>query len=342
MQCARSAGRPLKLARPAPFPVALIGPPGAGKTTILRAWHGGQVPRDHLVPEWHVKLTEYPSLEQAADLRGESFAALWRDPIGILYVLPSRGLTDEDEQALEMLRSRSVVTLENIRDSELHPARASVGLLERPDIGCPFTVPIVPLMRDYSATEMAPAERLLLRQCLAYLRHVTLPANVLPDLHRRALDAQAGLRADIDGQWSQVLTLAGDSARLARLDGLRRLVDLCDDCTECASYDAQLTELIQLVELARLTGSAPLLRLRELAERTADGYNVEACLRPILGKGRRARGSRLRTPEIDFGADYAKERRQLRGFLQNILTQRAQLDSPRRGLRLDHAPAGQG
>ena len=137
MERARSAGRPLKLGRPAPFPVALVGPPGAGKTTILRAWHGGRVPHDGLVPEWHVKLVEYPSLKQAADLRGGSFARLWRDPIGILYVLPSRGLNDEDEQALEMLRSRSVVTLENIRDSELHPARASVGLLERPDIGCP-------------------------------------------------------------------------------------------------------------------------------------------------------------------------------------------------------------
>ena len=134
----------------------------------------------------------------------------------------------------------------------------------------------MPLTRDYSATEMAPAERRLLRQCVAYLRHVTLPATVLPALRRQAMAAQAGLRADIDGQWRQVLTLAGDSAHIVRLDGLRRLLDLHDDCTESAPYDAQLTELIRLVELSSLSNSTLLLQLRELAERTADGYSVEA------------------------------------------------------------------
>jgi GTPase SAR1 family protein len=321
----RSARRPLDLARPAPFPVALVGPPGVGKTKIMRALHGGTAPRDGVVPGWHVKLVEYPSLEQAADLRRESYARLWRDSIGILYVLPSRGLSDQDEQALEVLRSRSVVVLENIYDSELHPARTSVNLLERPEIGCPFTVPLVPLMRSHSDKEMAPAAYRLLRQCVAYLRHVTLPGAVLSALHRQAKAAQARLRADIDGQWARVLTLAGDPADVVRLDGLRRLLYLRDDCAASGPYDAQLTELIRLVELSAPAGATLLAWLREAAQSAADRYNIEAGRRPLPGGRAKPEAADYDDEEIDFGAHYVEERQQLRGFLKNILAQRSQL-----------------
>jgi len=333
----RASGRPLNLARSAPFPVALVGPPGAGKTTILTAVHGGQVPGNGLVPGWHARLVEYPCIERAADLRGEAFAGLWRDPVGILYVLPSRGLNDEDEQALEILRSRSVVTLENIRDSELHPARTSIVPLERPDVGCPFTVPIVPLMRDGSGTGMQLEERQLLRQCVAFLRHATLPATVLPTLHQQATAAQAGLRTDVGGQWRQILALASDDRDIYRLDALRRLLDLRDDCEVSVPYDAQLTELIRLVEFSGSASSALLLRqLRGQAHAAADRYNIEAGRRSAPAAARRAARRTNGGPpdgptyddseKIGFGAGYVEERRQLLGFLNNVLAQRSELN----------------
>jgi hypothetical protein len=333
----RVSGRRLNLARSAPFPVAVVGPPGAGKTTILKEVHGGQLPGNGLVPGWHARLTEYPGIERAADLRGEAFAGLWRDPVGILYVLPSRGLNDEDEQALEMLRSRSVVTLENIHEKELHPARTSIVPLERPDVGCPFTVPIVPLMRAGSATGMQAEERQLLRLCVAFLRHATLPATALPTLRQQATAAQAALRTDINGQWRQILALASDDTDIYRLDALRRLLDLGDDCTVSVPYDAQLTELIRLVELSGSASPALLLRqLRDQAYAAADRYNIEAGRRPAPAAARRAARRATAgtadgqahdgTGKIDFGAGYVQERQHLLGFLNNVLAQRSQLN----------------
>ena len=327
--CSRDAGRPLQLRRPAPFPVAVIGPPGSGKTTILRALHGGQVPRDGLMSEWNARLVEYPALERAADLRGVSYAGLWRDQVGVLYVLPSRGLNDEDEQALEILRARNVIALENIRDSELHPARASLVLLERPEIGCPFTVPIAPLMAQYSATAMPQAERRLLRHCVAFLRNATLPDGYVPALHEQAMTAREAMRADIEDQWRQVLVLARSPAHISRIDGVRLLLDLLEDCRVSAAFDARLTELIGLLERGGSASSARLLR--EQAQAAADRYNIEAGHRPAPAAARLTSGAGHSLDHgaeggaTDFGARYVQERQQLLGFLGNVLAQRSQL-----------------
>jgi hypothetical protein len=331
----REAGRPLKLARPPPLLVALVGP-RAGKTTILRALHGGPVHDDGLMPEWHARLVEYPSLERAADLRTEPFDRLWRDPVGILYVLPSRGPSDEDEQALEMLSSRSVVTLENIHDSELHPARASITLLGRPEIGCPFAVPIAPLMQRYSPTKMPPAERLLLRNCVAFLQSATLAVGNLDTVYQQAKTARQKLRTDIDGQWRRALALATEPALTGRLDALRRLLILRDDCAVSAAFDAGLTELIRLLELSGSTSShLSLSRLRKHAQDAADRYNIEAGCRPSPGAANLAtsttvpgagpQGADGEDVQIGFGRDYVQGRQQLRGFLGNMLAQRSRL-----------------
>jgi len=327
VKSSRAAGRPIELHWPDPLPIAVVGPPSSGKTTMLRA-----LTANGLVPAWRVRLVEYPGLRGAADLRSDTFRGLWQDPVGIVYVLPSRGLTDQDEQALEMLRSRSLVVLENIRDSELHPARSTVELAERPDIGCPFTIPVVPLAGAGHDAVTPPAEQELLRCCLAYLRHATMPDGLLATLHRQAMSARKALRGDIDDQWRQVHVRAAGPDQLQRLDAARLLLSLRDDCAISGPYDVGLTELIRLAE--RGSAISPPLALRQLrgqAQAAADRYNIEAGRRPLPagGKKRQARAYANSGAgdgnSTNFGAEYVRERQQLAGFLSNIHAQRAGL-----------------
>lgn len=267
-----------------------------------------------ILGDWHLRFIDYPSIEEADELAQERFGALSQPHIGTLYVVPGRGLTDVDVQALEYLGRGRVAVIEGIREEELLPTRSVLGLVDLPQITCPFVLPIVVsrignVMRDQGAPEQD-----LLRLCVALLRSDAMVQGQLARYRKRVELARSNLRHDV-------------TARLTKIQGVRKAVDPIEqlwgvvgalalerEAQKFEPFDRSLSKLLISLERSQAASTKVLRALiRRDVTSLIDQYNVEAGQRSTHG------GPSLKRRTGDFGAQYVEAREELIAILENIV-----------------------
>src|SRR5262249_51990416 len=149
-------------------------------------------------------VVDYPSIERASQLHDDPFRALLEDSMGIVYVIPRRGITEEDAYALELLRSRPLAVVQNLRESELLATTSPLERIDLPNVTCPFALPIVPFRLHGGSRLQGADERELLRRGAALLLTHCVPVDELQQVRRLAASARAKLRRELTGRLAGV------------------------------------------------------------------------------------------------------------------------------------------
>jgi hypothetical protein len=266
-----------------------------------------------ILSDWSVRFVDYPSIEGADELMHERFSALAQPDTGVLYVVPGRGLTDADAQALELLRRQRVAVIESIREDELLPTRSLLELVELPGLSCPFVVPVVPFRTRDQERDQGRHEQEVLRKCVALLRADAIAPGALVPRLDDVRQARSDLRKEMGARLSELYAAQGSPDPLAPLQAVASALALERDTARLEPLDRSLTDLMTAVERSEgVTPSACRDRLRKDVGALIDQYNVEA------GKHSVSRGT-TNTRVMDFGARYVEGREELIGFLKNIL-----------------------
>ncbi|MFI0719443.1 hypothetical protein [Streptomyces sp. NPDC021224] len=254
------------------------------------------------------------------DLAG--YAAELAEPgVGVLYVLPERGLSEVDVQAFEALRGRRPVIVQGMRDEQLTPSRSLVQPVEVPVPDWPHALPLIVSGPSGSGAAPDARSREVLLECLAVLRAGSLPPGTASALlawtgevaarlpavvAERAAAARGDARADTAERrvaaWGALARLLRDTRTLAPLDGL----------LEALRRDAGLTRAVGADALrARVARAAP-----ELADRC----NVRA------GRRRTGPDRPEQAPQTDFARGYLRARVDLHELVANLAAHAAALE----------------
>ena len=267
-----------------------------------------------ILAQWNVRLVDYPSIEVADELVHDRYSALSSPDTGILYVVPGRGLTDADTQALELLRRQRVAVVESIREDELLPTRSLLQTVELPGLACPFVVPVLAFRAHGAKREQGERERALLRSCAALLRADSIPPGQLGQRREEVRRARADVRAGLGARLEALYDVRNAESSVDRLRAVLSAVSLERDAGALESLDTSLTQLMACLERSdAVTPSVRRELLRKDVEAVIDAYNVEAGTRSV------ARASVPNGRILDFGARYVEAREELTGFLKNIL-----------------------
>lgn len=267
-----------------------------------------------ILSDWNVRFVDYPSIEGADELMHERFSALRQPDTGVLYVVPGRGLTDTDAQALELLRRHRVAVVENIREEELLPTRSLLELIDLPGLACPFVVPIVAFRTRDAERDQGRHEQEVLRKCVALLRADSMAPGQLGRHREDVRRVRSDVRGEVAARLTELHAVRGVADPLERLHAVASALTLERDASLLEPLDRSLTDLMTLLE--RSDAATPGARrdlLRKDVAAVIDQYNVEA------GKRSVARSPSSQARVMDFGARYVEGREELMGFLKNIL-----------------------
>lgn len=267
-----------------------------------------------VLSDWNVRFVDFPSIEGADELMHERFSALAQPDTGVLYVVPGRGLTDTDAQALELLRRQRVAVIESIREDELLPTRSLLDLTELPGFSCPFVVPVVAFRTRDRERDQGRQEQDVLRKCVALLRADSIATGALGRQREDVRRARSDLREEMRARLSELYAARESPDPLAPLKAVASALALEREATRLEPLDRSLTDL--MTEVERSDAATPgALRdlLRKDVGALVDRYNVEA------GKRSVSRGTGANARVMDFGARYVEGREELTGFLRNIL-----------------------
>lgn len=272
--------------------------------------------------DWEISIVDTPGVENPTELRDGLLDEAHRPDTGVVYVVPSRGITEEDAQTLEMLRGVPVVIVENIRDVELIASRSTADepMLFGPDH---ITMPIA-VRRLVSRGR----ERELLGRCIALLRTRRL-SRKLPTMIELAADrAQSALRTDYERRFQDALSQLRAPNPADRLRAVAALLSVERAGPDHNRLDEALTRVSHVVRA--LPAAEQLHRtLTSDTRDVVDHYNVEAASNAVdPTPSEEARGG----PQ--FGRDYADLRNKLLKVIDRILdTDPLQLtDGDRRAL----------
>lgn len=267
-----------------------------------------------ILSDWNVRFVDYPSIEGADELMHERFSALGQPDTGVLYVVPGRGLTDADAQALELLRRQRVAVVESIREEELLPTRSLLELVDLPGLSCPFVVPLVAFLTRDAERDQGRHEQEILRKCVALLRADALAPGQLGRQREDVRRMRSDVRSEVAARLNELHAVRGVDDPFMQLHAVASALMLERDAGLLEPLDRSLTGLITSLE--RSDAATPGARrdlLRKDVAALIDQYNVEAGKRSV---GRRP-SSKARV--MDFGARYVEGREELTGFLKNIL-----------------------
>lgn len=267
-----------------------------------------------ILSDWNVSFIDYPSIEGSDELMHKRFSALGERNTGVLYVVPGRGLTDADAQALELLRHHRVAVVESIREEELLPTRSLLELVSLPGLVCPFVVPIMAFRTRDADREQGSHEQEILRKCVALLR----ANSMAPGQLGRDRDVVRKMRSEVRNEVADRLValheVSGVADSLEQLSAVASALTIERDASQLDPLDRSLTEL--MTSLERSDAATP-VALRDLLRKDVaaviDRYNVEA------GKRSVARSTASKDRAMDFGARYVEGREELMAFLKNIL-----------------------
>ncbi len=267
-----------------------------------------------ILADWNIRVVDYPSIEGADELMHERFSALGQTDTCVLYVVPGRGLTDADAQALELLRRQRVAVVESLREEELLPTRSLLELVDLPGLSCPFVVPIVAFRTRDAERDQGRHEQEVLRKCIALLRADAMAPGELGRHREDVRRARSGVRDEVAARLSELYAVRGVAGPLEQLHAVASALTLERDASRLEPLDRSLTDL--MTSLERSDAATPGARrdlLRKDVAALIDQYNVEA------GKRTVARSPSSKAHVMDFGARYVEGREELTGFLKNIL-----------------------
>ena len=271
--------------------------------------------------DWSLRIIDFPSIEGADELLHEQFSALWQGDTAAFYVVPGRGLTDTDAQALELLRRRPVAVIENLREEELLPTRSVIESVELPGLTCPLVIPILGFRTRGAVRTQGERERELLRKCISLLRLESLPPQHLHELLKRTELSRAALRSEASSRLARIHARCAEPDPLQHLFAVHGALSLERESAKLAELDDLLTRLMELAAMSDGSSSATLRKLlRDGVTQAVDQYNIEA--------GRRSvdRPFESTARVMDFGARYVEGREELEGCLRNILDRVDELD----------------
>jgi hypothetical protein len=267
-----------------------------------------------VLSDWNVRFVDYPSIEGADELMHERFSALSQPDTGVLYVVPGRGLTEADAQALELLRRQRVAVVESIREEELLPTRSLLELVDLPGLSCPFVVPLVAFRTRDAERDQGRHEQEVLRKCVALLRAAAMSPGQLGRHREDVRRVRSDVRSEVAARLTELQAVRGVADPLEQLHAVAGALTLERDAGLLEPLDRSLTDL--MTSLERSDAATPGARrdlLRKDVAALIDQYNVEA------GKRSVARGPSSKARVMDFGARYVEGREELTGFLKNIL-----------------------
>ncbi|MFG1922450.1 dynamin family protein [Cryptosporangium sp. NPDC048952] len=261
-----------------------------------------------LLLDWSLRVVDCPGLDTTDDLTGPAVDEVRKPDVGVLYVVPRRGITELDSQALEALRNTPLLLIENRREAEIAGAASTFDELAVPglDIG-----PAVPLAVRRLARP--GPERATFLRCVALLRTRTAPDRWTSGLAAAAIRSRESLCGDFARRRTMAL-MARHPDWLGSLHLLADLVGIERDGPDVIELDDRLAAITRLASAAR-----PVETLRTLLDHdvrtTVDRYNGEA-----------VRGVRLPRDEdtpTAFGQAYAQLRDDVIALLESVLADSA-------------------
>lgn len=378
---AATAGIELPMAPPLSGTVAVVGPRGCGKTTLVRALLGVGAEGAHafaaLDRQWHGP-TEYvygagPGIEvhgcaangwrsafrvappqeatgarfrrvrvhlpcdllagglRVLDLPGfdgapsdlAEYAEELADPaVGVLYVLPHRGVTELDIQAFEALRGRQLVVVQGITDDQLLPSRSLLELVPVPVADWPHALPLViSEVTDHGSATTSDRGRAVLSECLAVLRAQALRPGIASAVLEWAEQVAPQLSSAISDRLWAVHHDARVDVTTWRIGAWGELARALRDCRTLVPLDGVLKELRHDAQQARFY---PASILRPLVARSAselvDYCNIRAGRQVVEG------GPPQQAPKTGFAHSYLQARADLHGIVCNLAAYSAELD----------------
>lgn len=378
---AATAGIELPTAPPLSGTVAVVGPRGCGKTTLLRALLGGgqtgapalaavdeqwQGPTEYVhgagpdvevhgwaADGWQPAFSEVPQREttgarfrrvrvhvpcdllvgglRVLDLPGfdgalndlAEYAEELADPaVGVLYVLPHRGVTELDVQAFEALRGRQPVVVQAVRDDRLLPTQSLLELIPVPVADWPHALPlVVSEVSDYRGGPAPSRGRAVLLECLAVLRAQALRPGTESAALEWADRVAPRMSAAISDRVSAIHHDVRDDVPVRRIAAWAGLAHALRDCRTLLPVDGILDELRRDAHQVRCY---PLSILRPLVARSAselvDYCNVRA------GRLGAEGGPPQPPPKTDFARTYLQARADLHGMVCNLAAHAGELE----------------
>lgn len=270
---------------------------------------------------WCIELCVYPSIETGGELAKECFADLWDPDLGVLYVLPTRGMTDADAQVLDPLRRQHVVILQSVAEEDLHPTRSPLGLTERPGHTCPCVCPLVTRRLQRNARNQQSLELKLIQGCVAILRTAALQPNYLTNLRLQIRSGITELRSDLTKRQNELFAMRSQRELAQRLKALVFAVALERDAKRLQPLDQMLQTLLhEADESSACTLEVQRHHVRSTALAIIDHYNLEAGRRSVDAEQPAAE------PIFDFGKKLIQDRVSLLSFLRNIFAETERLD----------------
>ncbi|SHN75380.1 dynamin family protein [Cryptosporangium aurantiacum] len=256
--------------------------------------------------DWGVRIVDCPGLDDVADLTGPALDEARKPGVGVLYLVPRRGITELDAQALEALRHVPLVLIENRRDAEIAGAAASVDELAVPGLDVGLAVPLA-----VRRLARPGPERDTVLRCVALLRTRTAPDRWTAALGAAAVRSREALGAEFARRRTMAL-MARHPDWLGSLHLLADLLGIERDGPGVIELDDRLTRITRLAQAAR-----PAEALRALVDRdvraAVDRYNAEA----VRDAG--VRPPRDDAPPAAFGRSYAELRDELVTLLDTTL-----------------------
>ncbi|MFI1176700.1 dynamin family protein [Streptomyces melanogenes] len=244
------------------------------------------------------------------------------DPaVGVLYVLPHRGVTELDVQALEALRGRQPVVVQAIRDDQLLPSQSLLELVPVPVADWPYALPlVVSEVTDHDGATASSRGRAVLLECLAVLRAQALRPGTGSAVLEWAAQAAPRLSSAISDRVSAIHHDARVGVTVRQVAAWGELARALRDCRTLLPVEGVLEELRRDAQQTRFY---PVSTLRPLVARSApelvDHCNIRAGLQGAEGD------TPLQAPKTDFARKYLQVRADLHGMVCNLVTHAKEL-----------------
>jgi Dynamin family len=227
--------------------------------------------------DWHIELVDNPASDRhqghgPRPAPDPAFGADLDFLDGVLYVIPSRGLIEQDLHVLASLRGRPVVVVQNLREADISVSTSSFSPIPVRLSACEFALPVA-----LSRVSQPGAQRNLIRLAFTLLHAVVL-APELRLLREAAQRTFWQLRKDYRARFDAVLAVCGTGfpeGRLPVLHAAAALRSIERDGYAQADAENELAALIAaLAAMPAADGCRSLLS--DQARAAADRYDVEA------------------------------------------------------------------